>query len=259
MQWLLLIPLALVVLVIGSRLLGSMTVLEYERALRFDHGKYVALVGPGRHWYQPRKTSFQRVDTRLTYQAISGQEVLSADGVAFKVSLLASYRVADPRLAVLETQDLKEAVHASLQLALRSIIAGQDAEALLQRRAEFAAPLLAEAGAQLTKIGVDLQNAAVRDLTLPGDLKKVFSQVAQARQEGPASLERARGETAALRNLANAAQLMERHPPLLQLRLLQVLAAQPGHSIILGNPPLTTPIAVQRPSPHDPTSDQATE
>ena len=59
----------------------------------------------------------------------------------------------------------------------------------------------------------------------------------KARQEGLAALEKARGETAALRNLANAAALIERRPSLLQLRALQALGQQPGSTLVLGMPP----------------------
>jgi regulator of protease activity HflC (stomatin/prohibitin superfamily) len=258
MAWLLALALLLLALTVGSRLIASITILEYERALKFVRGRYVELTGPGHYWYLPQQTRYQRVDTRLTYQAVSGQEVLSADGVALKVSLLAAYRVSDPKTAVLETMDLQGAVHACLQLALRSVIAGRTSEELLQRRAELTAPLHAESAPQLAQLGVELQTVALRDLTLPGDLKKVFSQIVQARQEGLASLERARGETAALRSLANAAQLMERHPQLLQLRLLQVLSSQPGHTVVLGNPPPLAPIVVPsttRPAPPSEESD----
>jgi hypothetical protein len=89
-----------------------------------------------------------------------------------------------------------------------------------------------------------LQEAAIRDLTFPGELKKIFTQVVNARQEGLAALEKARGETAALRNLANAAQMIERNPNLMQLRLLQVLAQQPGNIIVLGLQQSHTPIPV---------------
>jgi len=248
MAWLLALALAILILAVGSRLVASITIFEYERALKFVRGKFASLATPGTYWYLPFRTRFHRVDTRLRYEAISGQEVLTSDGVAFKASLLASYRIADPKVAVLDVQDLQGAVHASLQLALRGLIAGQASEDLLQRRAEFSAPLLAESAPQLARLGVELQSVALRDLTLPGDLKKVFSQVAQARQEGLASLERARGETAALRNLANAAQLMERHPQLLQLRLLQVLSERSGHTVVVGGPPPFTPPSVP---PHE--------
>lgn len=85
----------------------------------------------------------------------------------------------------------------------------------------------------------------MRDLTLPGELKKIFSQVVKARQEGLAALERARGETAALRNLANAAQMIERNPNLVQLRLLQVIAQQPGNTLVLGVQQQGTPIPIR--------------
>ncbi|MCA1706792.1 MAG: hypothetical protein LC808_27445 [Actinobacteria bacterium] len=62
-----------------------------------------------------------------------------------------------------------------------------------------------------------------------------------ARAEGLAALERARGETAALRNLANAARLCADNPALLQLRLLQQLSTGSGHTVVIGTPPLGTP------------------
>jgi regulator of protease activity HflC (stomatin/prohibitin superfamily) len=52
------------------------------------------------------------------------------------------------------------------------------------------------------------------------------------------ALERARGETAALRNLANAASLLKDNPALLQLRLVQQLAATTGHTVVIGQAPL---------------------
>ncbi len=70
----------------------------------------------------------------------------------------------------------------------------------------------------------------------PGALKQTFAQVVLARKEGQAALERARGETAALRTLANAAKMMEDNPALLQLRLLHALAGSTGNTLVLGVP-----------------------
>jgi hypothetical protein len=79
-------------------------------------------------------------------------------------------------------------------------------------------------------------------------LKKIFTQVVRARQEGLAALEKARGETAALRNLANAAQLVERNPYLMQVRLLQVLGQQSGNTVVLGVQPPSGPIPIRKPA-----------
>ena len=69
----------------------------------------------------------------------------------------------------------------------------------------------------------------------PGNLKQLFAQVAVAKQEGLASLERARGETAALRSLANAAKMMDDNPNLYNLRLLQVLGESSGNTVVVGS------------------------
>jgi regulator of protease activity HflC (stomatin/prohibitin superfamily) len=70
------------------------------------------------------------------------------------------------------------------------------------------------------------------------ELKSAQAEVIVARAQGLAALERARGETAALRNLANAAALLKDNPALLQLRLVQQLAATTGHTFVIGQAPL---------------------
>jgi regulator of protease activity HflC (stomatin/prohibitin superfamily) len=83
-------------------------------------------------------------------------------------------------------------------------------------------------------LGISLQKIEVRDIILPGDLKRAFAQTISAQKEGLANLERARGETASLRSLANAAKLMQDHPGLLQLRAIQAIEASKGNTITLG-------------------------
>ena len=236
-----------VVIVLGRT--SRVTIFDYERGLRFRRGRLDRVLEPGAYWHFPAVTRIQRVDIRPTRVAVAGQEVLSADGVAVKASLVATYKIADPQRAVLGTDDFRTAVYTELQLALRAIISEHKVEDLLQQRADFSARLKTLAAPNVTAIGLELQDAALRDLTLPGELKKIFSQVVKARQEGLAALERARGETAALRNLANAAQMIERSPSLIQLRLLQVLAQQPGNTVVLGVQQQGTPIPIgERPS-----------
>jgi len=67
---------------------------------------------------------------------------------------------------------------------------------------------------------------------LSNNLKKSYAEVAKARQQGVAALEKARGETAALRNLANAAKMLEDNPMLFMVRLLQS-AGDSGNSVVI--------------------------
>ncbi len=73
----------------------------------------------------------------------------------------------------------------------------------------------------------------MRDLVVPGEQRKLMAQIVEARLAGQAALERARGETAALRNLANAASLMRDNPDRYRLRLLQEIASSSGNTFVI--------------------------
>lgn len=235
------------------------TVFEYERGLRFSRGRFSGVLGPGMYWHYGWLTTIQRIDVRPTRIAVSGQEVLSADGAAIKASMVAAFRIADPQRAVLGSDNYQMAIHTELQLALRAIAGSIPVEELLRTRAEIPARLKEIVAPRLRPIGIELEDASLRDLTFPGELKKIFTQVIKARQEGLAALEKARGETAALRNLANAASMIERNPSLMQLRALQALAEHPGNTLVLGMPPGAAPIPLRdRPEPELPARGGAT-
>jgi regulator of protease activity HflC (stomatin/prohibitin superfamily) len=231
---LLLLITAIVAFAIVLRLVTATTVFEYERGLKFANGRLQGVLGPGRYWHRLGTTVIQRIDTRPSRVIVAGQEVLSADGVAIKASVAATVQIKDVERAVMGSDNYHAAIHTELQLALRAIASALPIEELLQKRADLPAELKKAAGPALAAVGIELQDASLRDLTFPGELKKIFAQVVKARQEGLAALEKARGETAALRNLANAASLIERNPSLMQLRALQVLGQQPGNTLVLG-------------------------
>ena len=95
---------------------------------------------------------------------------------------------------------------------------------------------LAHMPPQAESVGVQVHAVQVRDVMLPGELRKAFSEVLKAKQEGQAALERARGESAALRNLANAARLIEGQPALATLRFLQTLeASNAGQTFVMND------------------------
>jgi regulator of protease activity HflC (stomatin/prohibitin superfamily) len=241
----LLLPLALLAawLFIASRLRRT-TILEYERGLLYDGGRFHSALAPGQYWIWSPTRSVTKVDVRQRISTVAGQEVLTADGIAVKVSLVAQYHIADPALAINAQTSYESALHTELQLAIRRLVSAEPIEALLEKRPQLGALLTEQVREPAKRLGLELAQADVRDLTLPGELKKLFAQVTKARQEGLAALERARGETAALRNLANAARLVHDNPALMQLRVLQVLGEQSGNTVVLGMPASTTPLPI---------------
>jgi regulator of protease activity HflC (stomatin/prohibitin superfamily) len=239
---------ALVALVIALYLRATLvrvTIFEYERGLRYLNGRFTGVLEPGRHWvYRPR-VAIRKVDVRPRFVTIAGQEVLSSDGVTLKVSLAAEYEIADPEVAVNKVESADQALYLTLQLALREIVGEAKIDDVLARREEFGQRLLELASEPTEQVGLRLLGVNVKDIMFPGELKKIFTQVVQAQKEGQAALEKVRGETAALRGLANAARMIEGNPSLFQLRLLQQLAASGGNTVVLGFPTAGTPLPLK--------------
>jgi len=228
---------------------------ESHAGLLYRHGVFVRIVGPGRHVLWGFGWTLTITDLRKTAVLVPGQDVLSADNVGLKLSLLLTYQVADAAKAAHETQNWLGDLYNAAQLAVRATVSAATIEALLTQRLEIGAQLLARVQPEAAKIGVNVLAVEVKDVLLPNDLKRAFSDVLKAKQEGQAALERARGESASLRNLANAARVLEGNPALMNLRLMQSISAAhgAGNTLVLGMPGGFVPLKNGKPTPEPPT------
>jgi regulator of protease activity HflC (stomatin/prohibitin superfamily) len=242
----LILALTLLVAVSFLRLtLRRIVVFEYERGLRYQNGRFRGVLGPGRYWILSGRTIITRFDVRPRFITIAGQELLTSDAVSLKVSLAANYEISDPGLAVNGAVDFNGALYNELQLAAREVVGSVDIEALLSTRSQLSERLMELGRPRAEALGLRLLGVSIKDLMFSGHLKETFAQVATARQEGLAALERARGESAALRSLANAARLIHDNPNLMQLRLLQTLDASSGNTVVLGMPDTSTALPLR--------------
>jgi regulator of protease activity HflC (stomatin/prohibitin superfamily) len=225
------------ILVIG-RVRYTHIVSEGYAGLLYHQGKFVRVLAPGRHVHWGRHFTIRWVDVRRASLLIAGQDVLTADSVGLKLSLLVTYQVVDPIRATHETQNWQSDLHNLAQLGLRSVAGAVAVESLLSQRLEIGSQLLSRVQPEAAKIGINVLSIEVKDVMFPADLKRAFAEVLKAKQEGQAALERARGESAALRNLANAARVLEGNPALMNLRLMQSLSAaqNAGSTLVVGVP-----------------------
>ncbi|HEX5223397.1 MAG TPA: slipin family protein [Verrucomicrobiae bacterium] len=216
----------------------AFTVPEGSVGLLYHKGKFVKVLDVGRHVCWGFHHTAKMQDLRRTSMLIAGQEVLTADNVGLKLSVLVTYHVTDPVKAMHDTQNWSADLHHTAQLALRAVVGGVAVEALLHQRLEIGAQLLTRVQPEAAKIGINVLTVEVKDVMFPSDLKRAFADVLKAKQEGQAALERARGESAALRNLANAARVLEGNPALMNLRLMQSLSAaqNAGNTLVVGVP-----------------------
>lgn len=207
---------------------------EYERGLKYRRGKFKKILGPGRYWYFRSISRIDKVDARPIILSISGQEIPSSDGVAVKISAMVTYEIIDPYKAINGIQSYSDGIYSNVQMAMRKIVCEANIDDLLEKRQEVSSRLLESCSNPVAEFGINLKSVEIKDIIFPGDLKKIFANVVKARKEGLAILERARGETAALRNLANAAKMIEDNPNLLQLRALQTVGETTGNTIVFG-------------------------
>jgi regulator of protease activity HflC (stomatin/prohibitin superfamily) len=213
---------------------------EHVRGVKYVRGRFAGVLEPGCHRYCPLTTIIRLVNIRTCFEVISGQEVLSTDGVSMRLSLVAVYRITDPHTVLASVDNIPNMAHTSIQIALREVVSTQKIAALLEQRGTINQQVLELARPRLAKYGVMLDEVSLRDLSFTGSLKRSFSLVLEAQLEAQAALERARGEQASLRSLANTARMLDNNPHLLQLRMLQMLGESKGHTIVFSGGPQST-------------------
>ena len=120
----------LIAIAFAGVVIGLPTLFKFRRAflvpegftgLVYHHGLYVRRNNAGRHVIWGRGWTMNLIDLRKTSLLVAGQEVLSADNVGLKASLLVTYQVADPAKAAHETQNWLGDLYNAAQIALRAV------------------------------------------------------------------------------------------------------------------------------------------
>jgi len=222
--------------VIRASWLPTFVVNQGFAGLLYRHGKLVATLAPGRHRRFGKGYTLDQVDMRRMQLVVAGQEVLTADNIGIKLSVLLTFRYTDAAVVTHEVQNIRDVIYGAVQLATRDVVAELKADGLLEHRAAIGAKLRTQVATELETVAVEVLALDVKDVILPGDLRRAFNEVLKARNEGLAMLERARAESAAMRNLANAARLLDNNPNLLKLRAVQAMETGGDKTVVMGSP-----------------------
>lgn len=220
------------------------TVWEWQVGLLFVNGQFVRTLPPGRYLAGFGGREVHRIATTPRQFSVPAQEALTSDGFPVKLTGVVEWRVADARAFLAacngNTVIVPEALYLATQLALRDAVTGRALDDLLALRSAGAAldaELRPPVEAAAAGIGAEIIRVVLRDVILPAEVRRMTTEVERARREGLAALERARGEQAALRSLANAARMLRGNPELQTLRTLQALTPAQGRAaptLVLG-------------------------
>src|SRR5262249_46691355 len=180
--------------------LHDITIKDTHRGLWYVDGKLEKIVEAGRYriprerflWVKRPRVEVVLVDVRERDLTIKGQEILTADKVALRVSILVQFRVADPRAALHEVANYEERLYSDVQLAARRSLAAQKLEEILTNRNRLSEDILADVKEEAARYGVTIQRADVKDLVFPGNLQETMNRVLTAERMAQAQLIEAR-------------------------------------------------------------------
>lgn len=173
---------------------------DTHRGLYYEDGKLTKVLEAGRY-KMPRRWSFMNwlpivecllVDVRERELTIKGQEVLTSDKVAIRVSILVQFRVTDPKAAIHTVDAFEDRLYSDVQLAARRSLASMTLEEILTNRNRLSEEILSDVKESANGYGVAIRRADVKDLMFPGNLQEIMNRVLAAERNSQAQLVEAR-------------------------------------------------------------------
>ncbi len=172
---------------------------DTHRGLRYEDGRLTDVLEAGRHglprkrWFGPTPlVEIRLVDMREREFTIKGQEILTSDKVAVRVSIVTQFRVTDPVACSERVASYEDRLYSDVQLAARRSLATMTLEAILTNRNQLSEDILAEVTGVAAGYGVAILRSDVKDLVFPGNLQSIMNQVLSAERLAEAQLVEAR-------------------------------------------------------------------
>jgi regulator of protease activity HflC (stomatin/prohibitin superfamily) len=173
---------------------------DTHRGMWYEDGVMVKVIGAGRYVLPREWGLFKRrakvevvlIDVRERDLTIKGQEILTADKVAIRVSIIVQFRVTDPRAALHEVANYEERLYSDVQLAARRSLASMNLEEILTNRNRLSEDILRDVKESAAGYGVTIFRADIKDLVFPGNLQEIMNRVLAAERMSQAQLVEAR-------------------------------------------------------------------
>jgi len=196
---------------------------EYERGVVFQLGRFWKVKGPGLVILVPGLQQMVRVGLRVMVLDVPSQDVITRDNVSVKVNAVLYFRVVDPEKAVIQVEKYFEATSQLAQTTLRAVLGKHELDDLLAERERLNLDIQKILAAQTDQWGIKVTNVEIKHVDLNENMVRAIARQAEAERERRAKVIHAEGELQASVKLAEAAEILGRHPQALQLRYLETL------------------------------------
>jgi regulator of protease activity HflC (stomatin/prohibitin superfamily) len=184
---------------------NEIVIKDTHRGLWYEDGVLTKVLEAGRYRIPRRRRLLRRllrlpapyievslVDMRERDLTIKGQEILTADKVALRVSIIVQFRVVDPKLALHAVANYEERLYSDVQLAARRSLASMTLESILTNRNQLSEDILRDVKNTAATYGVTIHRADVKDLVFPGNLQEIMNKVLAAERMSQVQLVEAR-------------------------------------------------------------------
>lgn len=174
---------------------------DTHRGIYYKDGVFLKILNAGRYtipihlnwgfWRIP-KIEITLVDVRERDLTIKGQEILTADKVAIRVSIIVQFRVVDAFAAIHEVENYENRLYSDVQLAARRSLASMSLEQILTNRNQLSEDILQDVQEVASRYGISILRADVKDLIFPGNLQEIMNKVLATERLSQAQLVEAR-------------------------------------------------------------------
>ena len=213
-----------IILLVIFFLAASLRILnEYERAVIFRLGRVITAKGPGLIILIPVIDKMVRVSLRLIVMDVDPQDVITRDNVSVKVNAVIYFRVIDSTKAIIEVEDFSYAMSQLAQTTIRSVCGQAELDELLAERDKINAELQEILDTHTDPWGIKVATVELKHIDLPQEMQRAMARQAEAERERRAKIINAEGEFQAAAKLAEASEIIAKHPVALQLRYLQTV------------------------------------
>jgi regulator of protease activity HflC (stomatin/prohibitin superfamily) len=217
-------PLTILILVLFFLASAIRVLKEYERGVIFRLGRLYGSKGPGLIIVLPVIDRVVKISLRTLVMDVPPQDVITKDNVSVKVNAVVYFRVVEPSKAVVEVEDYIYATSQLSQTTLRSVLGQAELDELLSHRDKINTELQTIIDKQTDPWGIKVANVEIKHVDLPQEMQRAMARQAEAERERRAKVINAQGEYQAAERLAQAAEIITKHPAALHLRFLQTLS-----------------------------------